>query len=87
MTPNGTVASESDRRDHLKVRSWLIDGEVVCCDEAVARASCAAAATRAVAFLIPRPARAGRRDLRPEPLEVRKATLVSILRKTGPAYA
>ena len=33
MTPNGTVASESDRRDHFKVRSWLIDGEVVCCDE------------------------------------------------------
>jgi len=33
VTPNGTVASESDRRDHFKVRSWLIDGEVVCCDE------------------------------------------------------
>ena len=39
--------------NHLKVRSCLIDGEVVCCDEhgRDCRSSCAAAAERARAFL------------------------------------
>jgi bifunctional non-homologous end joining protein LigD len=70
--------------NHLKVRSCLIDGEVVCCDE------------RGLAtFQLLRHRRNESRaflyafdllelngsDLRREPIEVRKATLASILRK------
>jgi bifunctional non-homologous end joining protein LigD len=71
--------------NHLKVRSCLIDGEVVCCDE------------RGVAtFQLLRHRRNELKaflyafdllelnvtDLRREPIEVRKATLASILRKS-----
>src|SRR3954464_10220215 len=71
--------------NHLKVRSCLIDGEVVCCDE------------RGLAtFHPPRQSRNEPQaflyafdlleldgtDLRREPIEVRKATLASILRKS-----
>jgi ATP dependent DNA ligase domain len=69
------------------MRSWLIDGEVVCCDE------------RGLAtFQLLRHRRNEPRaflyafdllelngtDLRREPIEVRKATLASILRKSRP---
>ena len=74
--------------NHLKVRSCLIDGEVVCCDE------------RGLAGfdVLRRRRNEGRRflyafdlleldgtDLRREPIEVRKATLASILRKSRQA--
>jgi hypothetical protein len=73
--------------NHLKVRSCLIDGEVVCCDE------------RGLAtFQLLRHRRnepqaflyafdlveLNGADLRREPVEVRKATLASILRKSRP---
>ena len=73
--------------NHLKVRSCLIDGEVVCCDE------------RGLAtFQLLRHRRnepqaflyafdlleVNGEDLRKEPIEVRKATLASILRKSRP---
>jgi bifunctional non-homologous end joining protein LigD len=73
--------------NHLKVRSCLIDGEVVCCDE------------RGMAtFQLLRHRRnepqaflyafdlleLNGSDLRREPIEVRKATLASILRKSRP---
>ena len=70
--------------NHLTVRSCLIDGEVVCCDE-----------KGVAAFQLLRHRRNEPRaflyafdlleldgtDLRREPLEVRKATLASILRE------
>jgi bifunctional non-homologous end joining protein LigD len=70
--------------NHLKVRSCLIDGEVVCCDE-----------TGVAAFQMLRHRRnepqaflyafdlleLNGTDLRRQPIEVRKATLASILRK------
>jgi ATP-dependent DNA ligase len=70
--------------NHLKVRSCLIDGEVVCCDE-----------KGVAAFHLLRHRRNEPRaflyafdllelngaDLRKEPIEVRKATLASIVRK------
>jgi bifunctional non-homologous end joining protein LigD len=73
--------------NHLKVRSCLIDGEVVCCDE-----------KGVAAFQLLRHRRNERRtflyafdplelngtDLRRKPIEVRKATLASILRKSWP---
>jgi bifunctional non-homologous end joining protein LigD len=73
--------------NHLKVRSCLIDGEVVCCDD------------RGLAtFQLLRHRRnepqaflyafdlleLNGTDLRREPIEVRKATLASILRKSSP---
>ena len=76
--------------NHLKVRSCLIDGEVVCCDE------------RGLAtFQLLRHRRnepqaflyafdlleLNGTDLRREPIEVRKATLASILRKSRPRRA
>ena len=73
--------------NHLKVRSCLIDGEVVCCDERGLAIFATAAPRRneASAFLyafdlleLDGP------DLRREPIEVRKATLASILRKSQP---
>ena len=73
--------------NHLKVRSCLIDGEVVCCDE-----------QGLATFQLLRHRRNEPQaflyafdllelngdDLRREPIEVRKATLASILRKTRP---
>ena len=73
--------------NHLKVRSCLIDGEVVCCD-----------ARGVAAFQLLRHRRNEPKaylyafdlleldgtDLRREPIEVRKATLASILRKSRP---
>ena len=71
--------------NHLKVRSCLIDGEVVCCDE-----------QGMTSFQLLRHRRNEPQaflyafdllelngdDLRREPIEVRKATLASILRKS-----
>jgi ATP-dependent DNA ligase len=70
--------------NHLKVRSCLIDGEVVCCDErglAVfhvlhQRHSEATAFLYAFDLL-----ELDGADMRREPIEVRKETLASILRK------
>ncbi len=73
--------------NHLKVRSCLIDGEVVCCDE-----------QGLTSFQLLRHGRnepqaflyafdlleLNGTDLRREPIEVRKATLASILRKGRP---
>jgi bifunctional non-homologous end joining protein LigD len=73
--------------NHPKVRSCLIDGEVVCCDE-----------KGVAAFQLLRHGRNERRaflyafdllelngvDLRREPIEVRKATLAGILRMSRP---
>jgi bifunctional non-homologous end joining protein LigD len=73
--------------NHLKVRSCLIDGEVVCCEE-----------KRVTSFQLLRHRRKEHKaflyafdllelndtDLRREPIEVRKATLASILRKSRP---
>jgi bifunctional non-homologous end joining protein LigD len=73
--------------NHLKVRSCLLDGEVVCCNE-----------RGVAAFHILRRRRnepqaflyafdlleLNGTDLRREPIEVRKATLASILRKSRP---
>ena len=73
--------------NHLKVRSCLIDGEVVCCDE-----------QGVTSFQLLRHRRNEPQaflyafdllelngdDLRREPIEVRKATLASILRKSRP---
>jgi bifunctional non-homologous end joining protein LigD len=70
--------------NHLKVRSCLIDGEVVCCDEKGLatfqllrhRRNESQAFLYAFDLLELNGA-----DLRKEPIEVRKATLASILRK------
>jgi bifunctional non-homologous end joining protein LigD len=73
------------RLNYLKVRSCLIDGEVVCCDEKGLtsfqllrhRGNEPQAFLYAFDLL-----ELDGQDLRREPLEVRKATLASILRKT-----
>ena len=64
--------------NHLKVRSCLIDGEVVCCDERglAIFATLRQRRNEANAFLYAFDL------LRREPIEVRKATLASILRKS-----
>ena len=73
--------------NHLKVRSCLIDGEVVCCDErGLARFDVLRRRRNEVegflyAFDL---LELDGTDLRREPLEVRKATLASILRKSRP---
>jgi bifunctional non-homologous end joining protein LigD len=70
--------------NHLKVRSCLIDGEVVCCDErGLARFDVLRGRrNEAVAFLYAFDLlELNGDDLRREPIEVRKATLASILRK------
>ena len=71
--------------NHLKVRSCLIDGEVVCCDEdGLAVFDCCAAGNEAGVFLYAFDLlELDGTDLRREPIEVRKATLASILRKAG----
>ena len=76
-----------DAVNHLKVRSCLIDGEVVCCDERglarfdVLRHHRNEANTFLYAFDL---LELDGTDLRREPIEVRKATLASILRKSRP---
>ena len=71
----------------LKVRSCLIDGEVVCCDERglarfdVLRRRRNAAQAFLYAFDL---LELDGTDLRREPIEVRKATLASILHKSRP---
>ena len=73
--------------NHLKFRSCLIDGEVVCCDDrglAVFqllrhRRNEAGAFLYAFDLL-----ELDGTDMRREPLEVRKATLASLLRKSRP---
>jgi bifunctional non-homologous end joining protein LigD len=70
--------------NHLKVQSCLIDGEVVCCDErGLARFDLLRRRrNEAMAFLYAFDLlELDGQDLRREPLEVRKATLASILRK------
>ena len=69
---------------HLKVQSCLIDGEVVCCDErGLARFDLLRhRRNEAMAFLYAFDLlELDGTDLRREPLEVRKATLASILRQ------
>jgi bifunctional non-homologous end joining protein LigD len=71
--------------NHLKVRSCLIDGEVVCCDErGLARFDLLRRRrNEAVAFLYAFDLlEIEGVDLPREPLEARKATLASILRKS-----
>ena len=96
LSPGGATTGRSAIRwwseavNHLKVRSCLIDGEVVCCD-----------AQGVTSFQLLRHRRNEPRaflyafdllelngdDLRREPIEVRKATLASILRKSRPGVA
>ena len=71
--------------NHLKVRSCLIDGEVVCCDERGLAAFQPAPPSRnePQAFLYAFDLlELNGTDLRREPIEVRKATLASILRQS-----
>ena len=71
--------------NHLKVRSCLIDGEVVCCDEKGVAAFQLLRHRRnepkAILYAFDLLELNGA-DLRREPIEVRKATLASILRKS-----
>jgi len=70
--------------NYLKVRSCLIDGEVVCCDErgVAAFSVLRRRANEGHAFLYAFDLlELDGTDLRREPIEVRKATLASILRK------
>ncbi len=71
--------------NHLKVRSCLIDGEVVCCDERGVAAFHELRRRRnePEAFLYAFDLlELDGADMRREPIEVRKATLASILRKS-----
>ena len=71
--------------NHLKVRSCPIDGEVVCCDERglAIFATLRERRNEATAFLYAFDLlELDGNDMRREPIEVRKATLASILRKT-----
>ena len=73
--------------NHLKLRSCLIDGEVVCCDESglatfhVSRRRRNEANAFLFAFDL---LEIDGTDLRGEPIETRKATLASLLRKSRP---
>jgi bifunctional non-homologous end joining protein LigD len=68
--------------NHLKVRSCLIDGEVLCCDaRGSPRSSCYATAGTS-RRRSSTPSTLNGDDLRREPIEVRKPTLASILRKS-----
>jgi len=73
-----------DAVNHLKMRSCLIDGEGVCCDERglavfhVLRRRQNEASAFLYAFDL---LELDGADMRREPIEVRKATLASILRK------
>jgi bifunctional non-homologous end joining protein LigD len=71
--------------NHLMVRSWLIDGEVVCCDERglAIFSTLRRRRNEPKAFLYAFDLlELDGTDLRREPIEVRKATLASILRKS-----
>jgi bifunctional non-homologous end joining protein LigD len=71
--------------NHLRVRSVLIDGEVVCCDERglAIFATLRQRRNEATAFLFAFDLlELDGTDMRREPIEVRKATLASILRKS-----
>jgi bifunctional non-homologous end joining protein LigD len=73
--------------NHLNVRSCLIDGEVVCCDERGVAAFHVLRRRRneATAFLyVFDLLELDGTDLRREPLETRKATLASVLRQSSP---
>ena len=73
--------------NHLRVRSILIDGEVVCCDERGLATFQLVRQRRneATAFLCAFDLlELDGADMRREPLEVRKATLASVLRKSRP---
>ena len=73
--------------NHLKVRSCLIDGEVVCCDERGLASFDMLRHRRnePEAFLYAFDLlELDGQDLRREPLEVRKATLASLLRRSLP---
>jgi bifunctional non-homologous end joining protein LigD len=73
--------------NHLKVRSCLIDGEVVCCDDRglarfdVLRRRRNEATALLYAFDL---LELDGTDLRHEPIETRKATLASVLRQSRP---
>ena len=73
--------------NHLRVRSCLIDGEIVCCDERglarfeVLRRRRNEADPFLYAFDL---LQLDGADMRREPIEVRKATLASILRRSRP---
>jgi bifunctional non-homologous end joining protein LigD len=70
--------------NHLKVRSCLIDGEVVCCDDrglAVFQALRRRQTGPGIPLRLRDLLELDGTDLRREPIEVRKATLASILRK------
>jgi bifunctional non-homologous end joining protein LigD len=74
--------------NRLQVRSCLIDGEVVCCDErGLARFDVLRRRrNEANAFLFAFDLlELDGTDLRREPIEVRKATLASMLRRPSPA--
>ena len=75
--------------NHLKVRSCLIDGEVVCCDERGWRVPILRhRRNEPLAFLYAFDLlELNGTDLRREPIEVRKATLASILRKAATVCA
>jgi bifunctional non-homologous end joining protein LigD len=71
--------------NHLKVRSCLIDGEAVCCDERRLATFLRHRRNEPQAFLYAFDLlELNGADLRREPIEVRKATLASILRKSRP---
>jgi bifunctional non-homologous end joining protein LigD len=73
--------------NHLKVRSCLIDGEAVCCDEhglaVFQKLSQRRGEQHAFLYAFDLLELNGA-DLRREPIEVRKATLASIVRKSLP---
>jgi len=73
--------------DRLRVRLCLIDGEAVACDDnglaVFELLRCKPAGQHVLLFAFDLLELDGR-DLRPEPIEVRKATLASVLRKAGP---
>jgi bifunctional non-homologous end joining protein LigD len=72
--------------NHLRVRSVLIDGEVVCCDERGLATFQLLRHRRNEprAFLYAFDLQLDGTDMRREPIEVRKVTLASILRKGRP---
>lgn len=73
--------------NHLKVRSCLIDGEVACCNERglAIFATLRHRRNEANAFLYAFDLlELNGTNVRREPIEVRKATLASILRKSRP---
>jgi bifunctional non-homologous end joining protein LigD len=71
--------------NHLNVRSCLIDAEVVCCDERGLAIFLEARRNEARAFLFAFDLlELDGLDMRREPIETRKATLASILRKSLP---